>query len=856
MPLPLSSNFGSKDAVTSLQNTVHITGDFFGVQRARDMLFQVYVHKSKNTISRDTAILPRKIDWMLSDHLEDLRQVMIDNGTFINMPALGSQSSVVSVFGDNRVNIERSIRTMMSLACQFYIASLWLLPPAAYNAMVAPDSTLNSAQLTPVLKKVANESGAEVVFKGNCFEIHGLETEVKNAVETILDLEVVKQFTFEVRFQIELATSEREFLQGRKCGKINKIMKQCGVRIKFETFNDYNFLIDLSSNDRAGALQGLALLQEELPAEVSFHVPEAYHKRCIGVGGKQIQKVMKKYGVYVKFSNAEEFAALGGYLDNEDNVIARTPAKNAINLENLKQSVMEMVNPKDKDYTTETVTISRRYHRNLLGEKGIFIHDIENKCSSKVIFPPRETASDLVYIFGPESQIHIASAMLLEHVPFEAEFRTPSSSSLSSVVGSQDFVALTERVKRDLNISISPAIIPQGNAEAVFKLRLSRSNSDFLPTAKDLLEDFLVSRNINVYTAPARARSDSFATSFPHFATKLISTPSTEAADASAQYHADLAARFNEGGRLRAAASSPALKALFDSPAGAAAPGFPPRPAHHSHNYTTTGAFPGLSATSGAGRVPGNASPIVGSSLYSSPYADTMPGGVSSDVWGAPPSRPMTLSNAGPVGSNSGVSFPNHNARQSDDAGLLYRPGQDAFGVDDRIRQLRKPRSFAHRAQSLDISQLGAQQAALDATAYVNQRFPQPPGMGSGSGTPNYGAAGGAYGYAAMPSPGFGGALLGQGGAASPSAPYPHHMASGPGSSGPGVMPPMGAMNAGANVPGHPYPHQHHAPSPSLSCLPSTSSAVGSHVPQHPTSHAATVDEVSRMFNGISFPQQ
>jgi hypothetical protein len=31
------------------------------------------------------------------------------------------------------------------------------------------------------------------------------------------------------------------------------------------------------------------MLQEELPAEVSFHVPESYHKRIIGVGGKNIQ---------------------------------------------------------------------------------------------------------------------------------------------------------------------------------------------------------------------------------------------------------------------------------------------------------------------------------------------------------------------------------------------------------------------------------------------------------------------------------------------------------------------------------------------------------------------------------------
>jgi hypothetical protein len=205
-------------------------------------------------------------------------------------------------------------------------------------------------------------------------------------------------------------------------------MQTTNVKIKFETFNEHNFLIDIAGND-ASVLQGLTLLQEELPAEISFHVPESYHKRIIGVGGRSIQRIMKKYGVYVKFSNAEEFAAMGGYNDNEDNVIARTPAKNAMNLDNLKQSVMELVNPKvstlflrfrnrtygtqDKDYINETVTIPRKYHRTLLGEKSIFIHNIEAKTNCKVRFPDKETASDLVMLFGPESQVQIAATMLL-----------------------------------------------------------------------------------------------------------------------------------------------------------------------------------------------------------------------------------------------------------------------------------------------------------------------------------------------------------------------------------------------------------------------------------------------------------
>ena len=155
----------------------------------------------------------------------------------------------------------------------------------------------------------------------------------------------VQTFHHEIRFQIELANEHREFISGKKNGKINKIMQTTNVKIKFETFNEHNFLIDIAGND-ASVLQGLTLLQEELPAEISFHVPESYHKRIIGVGGRSIQRIMKKYGVYVKFSNAEEFAAMGGYNENEDNVVARTPAKNAMNLDNLKQSVMELVNPK------------------------------------------------------------------------------------------------------------------------------------------------------------------------------------------------------------------------------------------------------------------------------------------------------------------------------------------------------------------------------------------------------------------------------------------------------------------------------------------------------------------------------
>jgi len=247
---------------------------------------------------------------------------MSDNGTYVQVPAVGSQASLISVFGDHRVNIERTIRSIMALvsidsltieldswqACQFYIASFWLLP-ISFDVLM-PSATLNPPQMQPILKRIAHATGAEVVFKSNCFELHGLEQEVRAAVMMVLELEAIQvstqdreqcaadkqTFHHEIRFQIELANEHREFISGKKNGKINKIMKLAGVKIKFETFNDYNFLMDISGSD-LGAIQGLGMLQEELPAEVSFHVPESYHKRIIGVGGKNIQRIMKLYGV-------------------------------------------------------------------------------------------------------------------------------------------------------------------------------------------------------------------------------------------------------------------------------------------------------------------------------------------------------------------------------------------------------------------------------------------------------------------------------------------------------------------------------------------------------------------------------
>lgn len=159
--------------------------------------------------------------------------------------------------------------------------------------------------------------------------------------------------------------------------------------------------------------------------------------------------------------------------------------------------------------------------------------------------------------------------MLLDHVPFEADMAVPVNLDLPHICSSPDFVAFTDRIKRDFQVVISPNMkpspSPEGLSDCSFKFRCQRSNSDFLVTAREMLEQYLIGHNIHVYpsaTSRTHKRGDSFADAFPHFDSKVLSTARTRH-----QNSADLG-RPSEAmidRRLRLASSSPDVKALFNN---------------------------------------------------------------------------------------------------------------------------------------------------------------------------------------------------------------------------------------------------------------------------------------------------
>lgn len=414
---------------------------------------------------------------------------------------IGSGDDRVTVYAENRVNAERTLRALNFQACQIYEACFYFNnhdSSAIYDTTGAAaffDSTSNLSNLVSELSQV---SASEVIYKTDpgCIEVLGSERAIRNVYQRLQEMQFLQPFHQYTIFRVESSNEQRDFISGKKNGKINKIMKTSGAKIKFVPYiNDYNFIIEVESTSFTKALDGLTLLQEELPAEISFYVPESYHKRIIGVGGKNIQRIMKKYGVYVKFSNTEEFASLGGYYNNEDNVVARTPMKNQINLDNLRHAVMELIHPKDRDYMIETLLIPFRLHTDLIHayQNTFMTEELTKKTNTQVLWPDAELASNTVELLGPEAHIPVALKMIETIIPEEYQLHFPST------IPSHESLVQVIQDKLDMVVTYHPPL-SEDTKDAYLSISLTRDKiMTSLKEALTIILDYFTEHQIALY---------------------------------------------------------------------------------------------------------------------------------------------------------------------------------------------------------------------------------------------------------------------------------------------------------------------------------------------------------------------
>jgi len=388
-----------------------------------------------------------------------------------------------------------------------------------------------------MLADICISSGAEIAFEKLTFHIYGSDDAVKAALWIINTLPFVKKGQSLLKVKIELANEHKEFVSGKKNGKINKIMSQSNVQVYFDLFNEYNFFIDVSGPNYDATKNGLELVEQEMPASLAFHVPDQYHKRIIGIGGQHIQRIMKKYSVFVKFSNAMDRGGPSKEDDDikVDNVICRTPARNAQSLDLVKQEIMDMVEKVDAEFVTEHVIINRLYHRELL-HRMHEIEELEKKWNCKITFPSTEQASDVVTIMGPEYQVPQAVDELLGMVPESHEITLVTTDELSNYFATRDFQQdvvekLHSQYEVDVHVNgLSSAAAAEQSATTnteTLTMTYTRNNAGGLGDAIDFLTTQLVPHGLDessVRGAPPRPKSDTFEDSLPFFESKVLHT--------------------------------------------------------------------------------------------------------------------------------------------------------------------------------------------------------------------------------------------------------------------------------------------------------------------------------------------
>ncbi|KAK4193943.1 hypothetical protein QBC35DRAFT_10419 [Podospora australis] len=522
---------------------IYITGDdAVHIEQAKYKIHEMVTRI--RLFVKDVQISPAKSDSILLSRMDKVRKIVEANSAHLMLPPLGSRKQSVRVQAIENLPVERTIREFMTLTTQFYIAMWFISVPDNRQPLPSPHD------IRAMLGDICANSDADVTFEKMSFTVTGSDEAVKAALMVIHQIKWVAHSQYQIRVKVELANEHKEFVSGKKNGKINKIMGQSNVQIMFDTFGEYNFNIEVITHSYEALKTGLSLVEQEMPASISFHVPDQYHKRIIGIGGQHIQRIMKKYSVFVKFSNAMDRGRLGciGFLPIEyadrnigsmtredddsrvDNVICRTPARNAQSLELVKTEILEMVDRVDSEFTSQTVKIDRLYHRQLLARLPE-IEQLERDWNCKIIFPSTEQATDELVVTGPQWLVPKCIDAFLAMVPDKHEVVMERTPALIKFLESPEFVQnIVPKLKNQYEVDVtvhdgSEERASSGTSSVTLLWSFTRNNAGGVSDAMDFLQGEFATAGVEpvfIRGAVPRPKPDTFEESLQFFDSKLL----------------------------------------------------------------------------------------------------------------------------------------------------------------------------------------------------------------------------------------------------------------------------------------------------------------------------------------------
>lgn len=240
-------------------------------------------------------------------------------------------------------------------------------------------------------------------------------------VAAIHPLSALKQ----LRAIFEIHMDYEDFISGKKNGKLTRIMETVRCLIKLERLEeDDNMFLTLIADTCPDFIEACNLVINELPAEEAFFIPEIYHRPVIGPGGSVIQATMKKYNVFVQFSNTFFLPQNDLSCTRYDNVVIRCPYKNVSAIPQAKDELALLARECSRLRPLALVKLSKGQYRFLLSASSSSfsssppiaqtIANIEKTHKAYIDFPTEEPSDNyLLEIRGNDNSCLQAAKELI-----------------------------------------------------------------------------------------------------------------------------------------------------------------------------------------------------------------------------------------------------------------------------------------------------------------------------------------------------------------------------------------------------------------------------------------------------------
>jgi hypothetical protein len=386
---------------------------------------------------KSIEILKYKKDSILVNRKNELSAIMYKYGVFIQMSPLGYDDSTIHLQGCSAELIEEAINDFNGLTNEIYVADIWIFKDE--NGSLEPSHPIvDIDEFKRLLCKISIASNALIYadLDNSAFKLIASQDDALKAVKLFKNSssQCFGRSRSKVRLHIELGLSYHEFVSGKKNGKISKITNgsKC-TTISFLPLNEYSLLIELEAEEFDEFLASFSHLQNELPSEIKFYIPESFHRQIIGSGGSLIQSIMRKYNVFVKFSNSYDFKNNAKSLVRYDNVIIRCPYKNSSNIPLVKNELNSLlINNENITFFNTFLKVSRNQYRLLDFDK---IQEIEKKTSTFIRLAnvePNDFA--IVELLGTDTQSINATRLLVAELAESYEFKVTYSQNFHIVI--------------------------------------------------------------------------------------------------------------------------------------------------------------------------------------------------------------------------------------------------------------------------------------------------------------------------------------------------------------------------------------------------------------------------------------